>query len=196
MNLDTLMQIGIDAAAAFVVVNVVNAIRQGWLWPWLGKWLKAPRFKRDRQARVIGLAWWASVAVSAAFALRSSGGWWDWRTFLGEWGSRAIMSWLLSRVMGQYVPDTQCGYRLFQASVIPFIGARAERFAAESEVLLQAAARGIRIDSVRIATRYGDERSKVRPLPDTIRFFRMLQRHRRELRDRQVRPAAQMPGSL
>jgi hypothetical protein len=100
MNLDKLMQIGVDAAAAFVVVNVVNAIRQGWLWPWLGKWLKAPRFKRDRQARVIGLAWWASVAVSAAFALRSSGGWWDWRTFLGEWGSRAIMSWLLS--LGQF----------------------------------------------------------------------------------------------
>ena len=108
--------------------------------------------------------------------------------------TNSFMSWLLSRVMGQYVPDTQCGYRLFQAAVIPFIGARAERFAAESEVLLQAAARGIRIDSVRIATRYGDEHSKVRPLPDTIRFFRMLQRHRRELRDRQIRPAAQMPG--
>lgn len=100
MNLDTLLRIGIDAAAAFVTVNIVNALRQGWLWPAISKWLKAPRFKRDRQARVISLAWWVSVIVAGGFALRMSGGWWDWRTFAGEWGSRALLSWVLA--LGQF----------------------------------------------------------------------------------------------
>lgn len=100
MSLDALLQLGIDAAAAFAVVNVTNAIRQGWLWPRLGRWLRAPRHKRDRQARTIGLAWWVSVIVAGAFALRTSTGWWDWHGFLGEWGSRAIVSWLLA--LGQF----------------------------------------------------------------------------------------------
>jgi glycosyltransferase involved in cell wall biosynthesis len=90
-----------------------------------------------------------------------------------------FMSWLLSREMGLYVPDTQCGYRLFRCDLIPHVETRAERFAAESEVLLHIAARGIAIDSVRIRTIYGDERSKINPVTDTVRFYRMLRAHRR-----------------
>lgn len=99
-----------------------------------------------------------------------------------RWTNR-FMSWLLSRIMGDYVPDTQCGYRLYRCDVIPYVQADAERYAAESEILLNIAARGIRIDSVRVNTIYGDEKSKVNPFSDTVRFFRMLwrfwrQRHR------------------
>lgn len=93
-----------------------------------------------------------------------------------------FMSWMLSRAMGQYVPDTQCGYRFYRCDVLPFITAHAERFAAESEILLHVASRGIRIDSVRIATIYRDEKSKINPLADTVRFFSMLMRYRRETR--------------
>ncbi len=93
-----------------------------------------------------------------------------------------FMSWLLSRTMGQYVPDTQCGYRLYQCSVIPYVSAESERFAAESEVLLHVAARGIRIGSVRISTIYGDEKSKINPFSDTIRFVAMLWRFRKRAR--------------
>lgn len=100
MNLDSLLRIGIDAAAAFVTVNIVNVLRQGWLWPAIGRWLKAPRLKRDRQARVIAVAWWVSVLVAGGFALRVSGGWFDWRTFAGEWVSRALISWVLA--LGQF----------------------------------------------------------------------------------------------
>ena len=97
------------------------------------------------------------------------------------WTNR-FMSWILSRVMGQYVPDTQCGYRLYRCDVLPFVSARAERFAAESEVLLHIASRGIRMDSVRISTIYGDEKSKINPFTDTFRFISMILRYRRELR--------------
>lgn len=91
-----------------------------------------------------------------------------------------FMSWMLSRTMGQYVPDSQCGYRLYRCDVVPYISTRSERFAAESEILLNVAERGIRIGSVRISTIYWDERSKIRPLSDTFRFFSMLTRYRRE----------------
>lgn len=91
-----------------------------------------------------------------------------------------FMSWLLSRLMGQYVPDTQCGYRLYRADVLPLVVAGAQGFAAESEVLLRLAARGVRMDAVRIRVLYGTEVSKIHPLRDALRFISMLLRFHRE----------------
>ncbi|HOW97786.1 MAG TPA: glycosyltransferase family 2 protein [Kiritimatiellia bacterium] len=96
-----------------------------------------------------------------------------------RWTNR-FMSWLLSRLMGQAVPDTQCGFRLYRLDAIPPRDGASERFDAESEILLEIARRGVRIGSVPISTVYGEERSKVNPWTDTIRFFRMLRRYRRE----------------
>jgi len=93
-----------------------------------------------------------------------------------------FMSWLLSRAMGQYVPDTQCGFRLYRCDMIPFVSAESERFAAESEILLHIASRRIRIGSVRISTIYGDENSKINPLSDTIRFIQMLMEYKKGVR--------------
>ncbi|MBN1676441.1 MAG: glycosyltransferase family 2 protein [Kiritimatiellae bacterium] len=93
-----------------------------------------------------------------------------------------FMSWLLSRRMRQYVPDTQCGYRLYRTDVLPFITAQARRYAAESEVLLHVAERGIRIDNVLIAAIYADQRSKIHPVADTVRFFLMLLRYQHSRR--------------
>ncbi len=95
-----------------------------------------------------------------------------------KWTNR-FMSYLLSRMMGQYVPDTQCGYRLYRCDVIPLISAQSGRFAAESEVLLHVAKRGLRIGAVRISTIYGDEQSKINPMADSLRFIAMLWRHRK-----------------
>jgi glycosyltransferase involved in cell wall biosynthesis len=87
-----------------------------------------------------------------------------------------IMSWLLSRKMGQRVPDTQTGYRLYRTDAILAATQRATapRFAAESEVLLELAARGARIAAAPIRVIYGDERSKIHPIKDAVRFLRML----------------------
>lgn len=90
-----------------------------------------------------------------------------------------FMSWLLSRKMGQYVPDTQCGYRLLRTDVLPQMPTASQRFAAESEVLLQLSERGVTIGSVPIKVIYRDEKSKIRPMRDTVRFFSMLHRHDR-----------------
>jgi glycosyltransferase involved in cell wall biosynthesis len=95
-----------------------------------------------------------------------------------------FMSWLLSREMKQYIPDTQCGYRLYRCDVIPFVSAESQRFAAESEILLHIADRGIRMDSIPIAAIYRAERSKINPFKDTIRFFAMLRRYHERTRRR------------
>jgi glycosyltransferase involved in cell wall biosynthesis len=87
-----------------------------------------------------------------------------------------FLSWLLSRRMKVYVPDTQCGFRLYRCDVIPFVSTESERYAAESEILLYVAARGIRVDSVPIASIYNGAASKINPVKDTFRFFAMLRR--------------------
>lgn len=92
------------------------------------------------------------------------------------------MSWLLSRKMGQYVADTQCGYRLYRTDVIPALSEETSGFAAESEILMRIARRGVRMDAVPIRVIYGDEKSKIRPVADTLRFFNMLRRYSRKHR--------------
>ena len=97
-----------------------------------------------------------------------------------------FMSWLLGRVMHRYIADTQCGFRLYRCDILPLVQAGSQRFAAESEILLNLAHRGIRMDSVRVSTVYADETSRINPIPDTWRFFRMLWKYRRRIRARRV----------
>lgn len=85
-----------------------------------------------------------------------------------------FMSWLLSRKMGQRVPDTQNGFRLYKTDVIPKMQTGSQRFAAESEILLELAANGVRMGAVPIKVIYRDEKSKINPVKDTWRFFKML----------------------
>ena len=99
-----------------------------------------------------------------------------------RWLTNRLMSWLLSREMGQRVPDTQCGYRLYQLAVVPPVAAESKRFAAESEILMDLSDRGIRIGSVPVATLYGTETSKIHPVKDTLRFIRMLRAYRKRRR--------------
>jgi len=93
-----------------------------------------------------------------------------------------LMSWLLSRMMGQRVPDTQCGYRLYRCAALPARPPTAARFAAESEILLELADAGARIGSVPIRTIYRHETSKINPVIDTWRFLAMILRRRRRRR--------------
>lgn len=95
-----------------------------------------------------------------------------------------FMSWLLSREMGQRVPDTQCGYRLYDLSVVSELSAESKRFAAESEILMDLSHRGVTIGSVPVATLYGTEKSKIHPVKDTIRFASMLRQYRKRRKAR------------
>lgn len=94
-----------------------------------------------------------------------------------------FMSWLLSKCLGQKVSDTQNGFRLYTAKVLPLcISCSSGGFSAESEHLLQISLNGFKIAEAPTSTIYGDEKSKIRPVHDTIRFFKMLSHFHSEKR--------------
>ncbi|MBF0593780.1 MAG: glycosyltransferase family 2 protein [Candidatus Omnitrophica bacterium] len=82
-----------------------------------------------------------------------------------------IMSGLISLVCRQKIYDTQCGYRLIRTEVLRNIQVSSTAFEIESEVIIKASKKGYRIVSVPIQTIYSNERSKINPFFDTVRFF-------------------------
>lgn len=100
-----------------------------------------------------------------------------------------LMSWYLSRQIGQWVPDTQCGFRLYAAAVLPYLATKSPRYAAESETLLRAAAHKAMIGSAPITVIYRDEKSKIRPLRDTLGFIAMVRNFKRESKEELNKPA-------
>ena len=94
------------------------------------------------------------------------------------------MSSLISSIVGQRVPDTQCGFRMFRRDLAAaFLDVQSSNFDFESEMLVIAARRGVKIAAARVSTVYGDEVSKIHPVRDTMRFFRLLGRLKRETRE-------------
>ena len=87
-----------------------------------------------------------------------------------------FMSWLISLVCGQIVPDTQCGYRWIKMDVLRTIRFTVFDFEIETEILIQSSRKGFRIVSVPVQTIYDGEDSKIRPLLDTWRFTRYILR--------------------
>jgi len=88
------------------------------------------------------------------------------------------MSWQISRACGQHIPDTQCGFRMIHRQVIPHLFLESENYDYETEMLLIASRHGYRITSVPVSTVYGEEVSKIHPVRDTIRFFKLMSRYR------------------
>lgn len=88
------------------------------------------------------------------------------------------MSRRISRVCGQEIPDTQCGFRMVDRELIPALLGGGHRFDYETEVLIIASRKGYRIESVPITTVYSDQVSKIHPARDAIRFFKMMWRYR------------------
>ena len=95
-----------------------------------------------------------------------------------QWVNR-YMSNRISRLCGQAIPDTQCGFRMVQRSIIPDLLGGAERFDYETEMLIIASRKGCRIESVPITTVYSDEVSSIHPARDTIRFFKLMRRYKK-----------------
>ena len=89
------------------------------------------------------------------------------------------MSKRISRVCGQNIPDTQCGFRMLHRQLVPDVLGGADRFDYETEMLIFASRKGYRIESVPITTVYCDEVSSIHPIRDTIRFFKLMRRHRK-----------------
>jgi glycosyltransferase involved in cell wall biosynthesis len=91
------------------------------------------------------------------------------------------MSRQISRLCGQNIPDTQCGFRMVDRQLAPDLLRGGHRFEYDTEVLIIASRKGYRIESVPITTVYTDQVSKIHPLRDAIRFFKLMRRYREQL---------------
>ena len=89
------------------------------------------------------------------------------------------MSRGISRLCGQKIPDTQCGFRMLDRQLIPELLGGGDRFDYETEVLIIASCKGYRIESVPITTVYTDQVSKIRPVRDAVRFLKLMRRYRK-----------------
>ncbi len=87
-----------------------------------------------------------------------------------------FMSWRISRACGTPIPDTQCGFRLIASGSVPVLLGETDRFDFETEMLVLAARAGRKIASVPISTIYGEEKSKISPVRDALRFFRLMKK--------------------
>jgi len=88
-----------------------------------------------------------------------------------------FMSGQISRLCRQPVPDSQCGFRMMHRDVIPHLFCDSNNYDYETEMLLIASREGFQISSVPVSTIYGEEKSKIHPLRDTLRFFKLIRRY-------------------
>ncbi len=174
------------AAGAVVLEHKVNmgkgvALENGFEWAYDNGYEFLITMDADGQHAAEDLPKFLSVYAEGEYDILIGNRMWDSEDMpLVRRLTNKFMSWLLSRRMKQRVPDTQCGYRLYACSAIKDIKCRSLRFNAESEILLVLASRNKRIGSVPIKVIYNDEVSKINPVKDTFRFFRMLRKFRKE----------------
>jgi glycosyltransferase involved in cell wall biosynthesis len=93
--------------------------------------------------------------------------------------SNRITSWLLSRKIGRNIPDSQCGFRLMHRSCLKDFTPTTRHYETETEILLHAARNRARFASVTIPTVYRGQSSSIRNVRDTIRFLRLIIRHKK-----------------
>ncbi|MCZ7648397.1 MAG: glycosyltransferase family 2 protein [Planctomycetota bacterium] len=88
-------------------------------------------------------------------------------------------SWCITRMAGVPIRDSQVGFRLIRLDTWQALRLDGRRFDLESEILIKALRAGARLVEIPIRTIYtGAEESKINPLLDALRFFRVLWRCR------------------
>jgi glycosyltransferase involved in cell wall biosynthesis len=94
---------------------------------------------------------------------------------------RRMSNWLTSRIIsslaGQYVPDSQCGFRLIRTCVLKELDLSTDNFEMESEMIILAGRMGYRVSSVPIRTIYVEGRERIGPGRDTLRFIKLFALH-------------------
>jgi glycosyltransferase involved in cell wall biosynthesis len=89
-----------------------------------------------------------------------------------------VGTYCLSWATGQYVPDSQSGFRLYQAEGLRGLPLKADGFALETEVLIKLSKKGATIASIAVPAIYGEPRprSHYRPVADTYQISMMVLR--------------------
>ncbi len=88
--------------------------------------------------------------------------------------SNRLTSWLLTRITGFLILDSQCGFRLIHRSVLERVELQEEGFQLETEFILKATAQNVQPGFVSIPTIYNGEVSHIQHVADTLRFIRLI----------------------
>lgn len=83
--------------------------------------------------------------------------------------SNAFARKLIRVLTGKKLTDPQSGYRAVKREKLEQLELKAERYAIEHIMILEAAKKGLKIGEVAIPCVYGGEKSKIQPLQDTLR---------------------------
>lgn len=85
-----------------------------------------------------------------------------------------FMSYLISLIIRQHIPDTQCGFRLLKKGLLEKLNLSTSKYETESEILIKAGNLGFKIESIPVKTIYSGQKSQINPLIDTLRFLRFI----------------------
>lgn len=88
--------------------------------------------------------------------------------------SNFLSSFIVSCVAGKRILDSQCGYRLISHSVFRNIHLETSHYETESELLIKAVWKGLRIAYCPISLQYGNSTSHMQRFQDTVRFCRLI----------------------
>ena len=86
--------------------------------------------------------------------------------------SNRFSSYLLSLKTGQKLPDVQCGYRAIRTDFLKRVNLLSDTYDIEVELILKTWRLGGMIGWVTVPTIYRGERSFMKKVPETIRFFK------------------------
>ena len=90
--------------------------------------------------------------------------------------TNSFMTWLVSKLAGTVIEDTQSGFRAMRARVLSQVRPKSSRFDYESEFLIEAGRKGFTIAAVPVPTLYNAPGSHIDPVRDTARFIRLVMR--------------------
>jgi glycosyltransferase involved in cell wall biosynthesis len=101
------------------------------------------------------------------------------KVFFWRYGANRVADFWISWAAGQWIDDTQSGFRLYPATFLRAIHVphgKARSFVFESEVLIEAGRRGLPIDtiSIDVMARTGPSPSHFRPVLDIIKITWMV----------------------
>lgn len=99
------------------------------------------------------------------------------------WLRRVANRWMsarLSRISGQALPDSQCGFRLMNLDAWAQVELTTSHFEIDSELLLAFLERGYAVEFLPIRVIYGAEQTKINAWRDGWRWLAWLSRLRRQ----------------
>ena len=97
--------------------------------------------------------------------------------------ANSIGTWAFSWAVGRHILDNQSGYRLISRRMMETtLESSQSGFEFEVEMIVDCVQQGCALDWVPIRTIYEGEQSHIQPLGHTLKFFQMVWRTRRRIR--------------